>query len=407
MRAPSREFAVHVELGVGTVHAGTAYVTQGRGTVTTAFTYSTGYLRTPGAYALGPDLPLDQRSHAISGLPGALSDTAPDRWGRTLIAKRLRALDRGAERTTRTVSEVDYLLGVSDYTRQGALRYSSNGDAPFLADDHEVPPLIELPALMHAADAISRDDDDHAAVKALLRAGTGSLGGARPKASVRDGDQLLIAKFSHPNDDWDVMAWEKTALDLAETAGIEVPARRLVTIDARHALLLTRFDRAQRRRIPYISAMTLLGADDGEPRDYLEIAEALAEHSSAPSADLRQLWRRAVFSCAVNNTDDHLRNLGFLRSGAGWALSPAFDINPNPDPAAGHATTAGWAPAQSAATYDSLMQNRAEFGLDTRQAEAIANQVIAATANWTEVATRNEVPERQLERFRRSFARLA
>lgn len=160
-------------------------------------------------------------------------------------------------------------------------------------------------------------DESLDAVKELLDAGTGSLGGARPKASVRDGDRLIVAKFSSPRDDWDVIAWEKTVLDLAEIAGLRVPDRKLTRVDGKSVLLLDRFDRtATGGRVPYLSAMTLLTARDGmsDQFDYTDLAETLAEHGSTTiSMDLVELWKRVVFSVAVHNTDDHLRNHGFIR----------------------------------------------------------------------------------------------
>ncbi len=168
----------------------------------------------------------------------------------------------------------------------------------------------------------------------LLDAGSGSLGGARPKASVTYEGKLRLAKFSHPGDEWDIMAWEKTALDLAEKAGIAVPARRLVRLGSSAALVLDRFDRARSMldgpRIPYLSAMSLLGAQDGAQADYAEVAEALADWTCEPEAQLRELFRRVCLSVALHNTDDHLRNLGLIRTRKDWLLSPAFDINIDP-----------------------------------------------------------------------------
>ncbi len=254
--------------------------------------------------------------------------------GRKLIDKRRRALQRQTDQRLPSATDLDYLLGVSDLTRQGNLRFAQD-EGPFLAPGTDVPKLVSLPRLLGAADAVGDRNagDDLAAVKALLDAGSGSLGGARPKASVRgDNGQLLIAKFPHAADDWDVMAWEQTMLDLAGAAGLRVPTSRLTVVGSRTVLLVERFDRdAGDRRRGYISAMTLLGARDGDDRDYDDIAQHLIESGSAVNRDLAELFARVVFSVAVHNTDDHLRNHGLLRAPGGWTLSPVFDINPHPD----------------------------------------------------------------------------
>ncbi len=238
--------------------AGRAFLSSNRGRVTTVFRYDSGYLASKGAFPLDPALPLFKGSHAIQdGLPFAFADSAPDRWGRNLIRKRLQSLAPDGAR--REVTDIDYLLEVSDTTRQGALRFtvaSENSDEKFLAGHADVPKLIELPRLLAACDRFV-GDGDLAAIKELLDAGAGSLGGARPKASVRDGGRLLIAKLSSLRDEWDVIAWEKTALDLAERACITVPGRRLERIAGRSVLLLDRFDRTpDGARIRYLSAMS-------------------------------------------------------------------------------------------------------------------------------------------------------
>jgi len=237
-----------------------------------------------------------------------------------------------------------------------------------------------------------------AAVKELLDAGSGSLGGARPKASVQDGERLLIAKFPHHSDEWDVMAWEKTALDLAERCGIRVPHRQLVDVGGRNVLLLDRFDRRVHGRVGYISAMTLLRASDGDQADYLEVAEALSEHGSNVSEDLAELWRRIAFSLIINNIDDHLRNHGLLRDAAGWRLSPAFDLNPHPDIGISRATTIGFVndaePARAA-----LLESAADFGLDAAVARSAWEEILAATAPWRGVAVGNGITDASCDSF--------
>jgi serine/threonine-protein kinase HipA len=396
----------YVEIAGRTVAAGDAHFNFRRGRLTATFSYERDYIALPGAYAIDPALRLTTGAWPLpQGLPGAFSDAAPDRWGRNLIAKRLRAEAAAESRAAPTLDDRDYLLGVSDETRQGALRFKTDVDDVFQHPAPEVPKLVALPALLHAANSVARDEPDNLdAIKTLLDAGTGSLGGARPKASVRDGERLMIAKFPHHADEWSVIAWEKTALDLAEAAGISVPERRLVGIDGSPVLLLDRFDREGAHRVGYISAMTLLEAQDGQSRDYTEIAEVLPENSSAAVDDLRQLWRRIAFSIAIHNTDDHLRNHGFLRRGSGWRLAPAFDVNPNPDLATQRATTVGGA-TRPADEVNALLVYAESFGLTDIQARIILREVAEAAENWEAVARRNGITQAELARFEPTLSR--
>jgi serine/threonine-protein kinase HipA len=394
---------VAAELDGQTVEVGSAYFSRRNNVLTTAFRYDEKYLARPGAYTIDPSMPLLEGNHTVGGLPGAFADCSPDRWGKNLIAKMSRLKALRDNHTVPSVSEVDYLLGVSDLTRQGALRFRIERDGPYLDPDLTVPKLVELPRLLHAADVVGADADDLAAIKDLLDAGSGSLGGARPKASVRDGDRLLIAKFPHDSDGWDVMAWEKTALDLAERAGIDTPVRRLVPVGSRNVLALDRFDRDGDRRTGYISAMTMVGGRDGVPGDYLEVAETMTEYGSRVSQDLRQLWRRIVFSVAIHNTDDHLRNHGFLRAGpSGWRLSPVFDVNPNPDVGAQRVTGIGGATRRTD-EVDGLMTYAGSFRVAAEDAPKIVREVLDATSGWRQVATDNGISPGGLARFADAF----
>lgn len=397
---------VYVELDGQSGPVGDAYFNLRRGRLTATFSYDRDYLERRDAYAVDPALGLTAGSWPLpNGLPGAFSDAAPDRWGRNLIAKRLRAQAVAERRPPPTLDDRDYLLGVSDETRQGALRFKDDAGDDFQHPAPEVPKLIALPSLLHAANAVAHDEPDNMkAIKILLDAGTGSLGGARPKASVKDGDRLLIAKFPHHADEWSVITWEKTALDLAEEAGITVPRRELVGVEGSSVLLLDRFDRQGSRRVGYLSAMTLLEAQDGQSRDYTEMAEVIPEYGFAVNADLRQLWRRIAFSIAVHNTDDHLRNHGFLRQKSGWALAPAFDLNPNPDLAASRVTSIGGA-SQPSDEVDALLAYSESFGLTNTQARSVLREVVDAVGNWAAVARRNGVSAAEIARFERTLTR--
>lgn len=393
---------VTLSQGRDSIEVGTAYFTWKRNTVSTTFQYSLEYVSRNDAQEIDPQLPLHQGPSYVQGIPGAFQDCSPDRWGRNLIAKKLRQQALTENRTPPSLSDVDFLLGVSDLTRQGALRFQTKQQGPFLAPDLTVPKLVELPSLLHAADSVGQDQDDYAAIKTLLEAGSGSLGGARPKASVRDGEQLLLAKFPHLEDQWNVMAWEKTALDLAEMAGIDVPYRRLEAATGRNVLLLKRFDRRGTKRLGYISAMTMLQGTDGDSHDYTELAEAIPEFSPDAQRDLRQLWRRIAFSIAIHNTDDHLRNHGFLLSKDGWKLSPAFDMNPNPNVSEPRVTGIGGA-HQRADELAGLMSYAEIFDVSKDMSHTILTEVWEATLNWRRVATQNEISGSEQNRFEEAF----
>ena len=382
---------VYVDIDDDTVHAGHLYSHRRRQSESAGFTYADPYLTRPDAYALDPALPLvSGTQHTPLGvrLFRALADTSPDRWGRNLILRAERVRARDARTTARSLSELDLLLGVRDDLRQGALRLRTAAGTTFLAPESSgVPHLIDLPSLLSAADHLAGDDADDDQLMALLRAGS-SLGGARPKAHVLDpSGRLCIAKFpSSASDGWNVMAWEKTALDLAAKAGIEVPESTLVKVADRDVLVVGRFDRAGRRRIGYCSAMTMLEAADGDVRSYIDIAEVVEERSPSPTRHLHQLWRRVAFSVLISNTDDHLRNHGFLHLTAGqWSLSPAFDLNPNPDPGPKYLSTAIDGD-DTAASIALLMRVAPIFRLGPDEARAVLADVVDAHTRWPTVA---------------------
>jgi serine/threonine-protein kinase HipA len=373
------------------------------------FAYDSAYLARPGAYELDPALPLvagQQQTPADRGLFAAFSDCAPDRWGRRLID---RAEEHRIERdggTPRSRGEIDYLLGVRDDLRQGALRFRSPETGAYLADEHTgVPQVVELPKLLHAAERLERDEASETELRELLRGGS-SLGGARPKAHVLgDHGRVAIAKFPSPvHDDWDVMRWEAVALDLARKAGIDVPRSELHVIDGRPVLIVDRFDRDGERRIGYVSAMTMLEAVDGDSGwSYVDIAGVIETLSPAASKDLRELWRRIAFTVLISNTDDHLRNHGFLRaSSAGWSLSPAFDLNPDPRPGVKYLNTAidDGAPE---ARIDTLMRVADLFRIGDAQARDVLGEVVQATTGWREAAAEHGISGTEIDRMVRAF----
>jgi serine/threonine-protein kinase HipA len=320
-----------------------------------------------------------------------------------------RAERRRAEaerRAPRALREIDYLLMVDDEARQGALRFALGEGAPFLAeyDKTRIPPLIELPRLLAAADHVTGDKDSDEDLRLLLAPGS-SLGGARPKASVRDkGGRLCIAKFPKGDDEVNVVAWEALALTLAGKARLETRSWRLEEAAGRPVLLLRRFDRDGGGRIPFLSGMSMLGAQDNEQRSYLEFADALRRCGAAPKEDMRALWRRIVFSILISNTDDHLRNHGFLYAGQqGWRLSPAYDMNPVPTDIKPRVLATAVTLDDSTASLDLAFEVAEYFGLTVEEARRIAAEVAAATAAWRKEAGKLGLSRSEIERMASAF----
>lgn len=380
---------------------------QGRSESAT-FVYLPDYLARQDAYELDPSLPLREgQQHTAVGqaLFGAFTDCAPDSWGRRLVRRAEQHQAQEDERSPRGLAEIDYLLGARDDLRQGALRFQDAQDDTYLAaSDHGVPHLLNLPRLLHAAEELERDQATAEDLRLLLE-GASSLGGARPKAHVLDtAERLSIAKFPSPTADrWDVIPWEEVALTLAQQAGITVPEHQLHEIAGRPVLAVRRFDREPGRRLGYVSAMTMLGARDGEQGSYLEIAETIEEHSPHAAADLRELWRRIVFNVLISNTDDHLRNHGFLRtSTAGWSLSPAFDLNPNPEGEIKRLSTA-IDEGSTNASIETAIEVAELFGVGEQEAREIVGEVATATDSWRDVAQDSGLGQVEIERMEPAF----
>ena len=350
----------------------------------------------PGPYHTGKD----------RALFSAIGDSAPDRWGRTLLARRERMQAKAEGRAPRSLLEIDFLLGLSDATRQGALRFKREEDGPFLAQGgHDVPPFVELGRLMAASERVAGETETPEDLHLLLAPGS-SLLGSRPKASVigRAGE-LMIAKFNRPDDDYDVGRWEGVAMGLAERAGLDVASWDLEVLSGRSVLLMRRFDRAGVVRTPFLSALSMLEALDGEHRSYMEIADALRIHSASATNDLRELWRRVVFTILISNTDDHLRNHGFLYAGTdGWRLSPAYDLNPVPtDISPRILSTAVTEGEDRSASMDLAFAAADHFGLNSTQARQIAREVGDAVTNWRETATRLGAKSQECDRMASAF----
>lgn len=286
--------------------------------------------------ALDPELPLTPGRHYTNkDIFGIFADATPDRWGRTLMNRREKLLALKEERITRKLNSSDYLLGVYDKTRQGALRFKLNENEDFLSnnDEQPTPPWTNLRTLENASREFEKNENpkDDKWLKELLQPGS-SLGGVRPKATVKDTeDNLWIAKFPSKNDTYDIGKWEKIASDLAKLCGLNVPETKIEKFsNLGSTFLVKRFDREKNKRIHFASAMTLLNQTDGTKEiSYIDIISLIKTISPCPNKDLKELWKRIVFNMAIRNTDDHLRNHGFLLTKKGWKLSPLYDVNPN------------------------------------------------------------------------------
>lgn len=375
-----------------------------------SFEYDKKWLDHPERFALEPALKLTQGSfHTGDGLSlfGGFGDSAPDRWGRMLMRRYEAAKAKAQHRHPTTLFEMDYLLGVNDETRQGALRFSSKPIDPIFLSPKEkasLPPLVDLPKLLSATERLISDHESAEDIKLLLAPGS-SLGGARPKASIRDVDgSLAIAKFPRMEDEFNIVVWEAIMLDLASKAGIRVPRHRLETILGKPVLIITRFDRNAGHRIPFLSAMSMLGAHDNEQHSYLEMVYALAQNGASPEEDMKELWRRIVFTIMVSNTDDHLRNHGFIYERyKGWRLSPAYDINPTPLEVAPHILTTAIDFNDNTASLDTAMRVAKEFRLKKEEALLVIKEVASSVKQWRKVALTFGLSKQECDRMSSAF----
>ena len=385
------DFEVHLSLEGQTRQIGRARCNRTRGKETVLFEYADGWLRDADCFALEPALPLTRGGFAPPAgqtIHGTLGDSAPDTWGRRLMQRAERRQAEREGRAVRTLMESDYLLGVADETRLGALRFRRTGEEDFLAPPRSgVPALVELGRLLQITERILRDEETDEDLQLIFAPGS-SLGGARPKASVIDQHgSLAIAKFPKETDDYSIETWEEIALRLADKAGIVTPGHELIQVAGKAVLLSRRFDRVGGRRIPFLSAMAMLGAKDGEGGGYPEMVDALGSHGARATQDAHALYRRVAFNVLVSNVDDHLRNHGFLRLGkAGWTLSPAYDLNPVPPDLKARILTTNIDLADSTCSVDLLEAASEYFALSLPKARAIIKEVAVATATWRNVA---------------------
>lgn len=388
-----------------------------RGKEIFSFEYHPNWLETKPAQILDPDLQLYQGKQFLSAATksnfGVFLDSSPDRWGRVLMRRREAALARSEGRAENNLHETDYLLGVFDGHRMGGLRFKLYPGAEYLSNDSKLasPPWTSIRELEQISlrledDDVARDPDYLNWLNMLVAPGS-SLGGARPKASILDHNkELWIAKFPSKNDDSDIGGWEMVVHTLAIKAGVQMAeglAQKFSSIN--HTFLTKRFDRnPDGSRIHYASAMTLLGYTDGQDFmdgiSYLELAEFITNHSASVQEDLEQLWRRIVFSICVSNVDDHLRNHGFILTGTGWRLSPAYDINPVET---GTGLKLNISENDNALDLNLAMEVIPFFRLKKQNAYLIIEEVKKAVAGWRAIATKLGISNQQIESKAKAF----
>lgn len=367
-----------------------------------SFEYAREWLNRDGAFAIDPtSLQLRPGPQHSPSLFGAMLDCGPDRWGRMLIERAVRknVLARKPYR------DIDYVLALDDSSRLGALRFRESDKEPFLAPSTgKLPPLVRLQALLNAADAIHSDAETPADLKFLLGAGS-PLGGARPKSAVALPDgRLALAKFPKPDDTRDIAAGEVLGLTLAAKAGIRVVAHRLVSIGKHSVAVITRFDRAGTQRIPFVSAASLLGLPPDNPGAYTLVADAIRQFGHDVAGDLRELWRRLIFSLLASNYDDHLRNHGFLMQELGrWSLSPAYDINPVPEVDRARVNKMPMSEEGEEPSIEGAIALAPRFGLKATDVKTILRDVVNTTTAWKKTGTKLRLKTSTLAAYESAF----
>jgi serine/threonine-protein kinase HipA len=385
---------------------------QAKGKKAFSFEYDAGWIRSKAQHLLDPDIAWFTGPQYPNGKEnfGVFMDSMPDTWGRTLMKRRAAQLAKEAGRPAPVLYDIDFLLGVYDETRMGALRFKLDIDGPFLDDNQGMPapPWTSIRELQHGAQVLESDKDGKEVKKwlAILMAPGSSLGGARPKANITDEHgHLWIAKFPSKGDTIDKGAWEYLAYKLALQCGVVMPEAKIEKVAGKfHTFFTKRFDRQLHERIHFASAMTMTGQNEdtikNNPPSYLDLAEFIQYNGAQNTQDLKQLWRRIVFYMAVSNTDDHLRNHGFILTDQGWILSPAFDINPSADKEGlalnidTHNNVLDFELAKSVGEY---------FQLSDTEMNTIITEVKMAVSGWGNIAREIGISRAEQELMRAAF----
>ena len=393
---------------------GILYVDYAKGKENFSFEYDEEWLNSnKSALAIDPDLAMyNGRQFVPLGktLFGIFADSSPDRWGRVLMKRReiINARKEGVKPCE--LQESDFLLGVYDSARIGALRFKLDEAGPFISLDNDMatPPWTSLRSLEEASRAFEKDENalDEKWIKQLIGPGS-SLGGARPKATVQDVDgSLWIAKFPSKHDEINSGAWEMVTHDLAVFCGLNVPEAKLEHFSKLGStFLVKRFDREGKRRIHFASAMTMLGKVDGASANdgsgYLDIASFIKANGESPKKDLQELWSRIVFNMAVSNTDDHLRNHGFLLSESGWRLSPMYDTNPVPY---GDTLSLNVSETDNSISIDLALENAEYYGLSNEEASRISHKILSTVKDkWESLALKYGISRSEIKYMKPAF----
>lgn len=377
-----------------------------------SFEYDKQWLKSGNQFLLDPDIQLYSGQQFPNGKEnfGVFLDSMPDTWGRTLMKRRVAQQAKENNEKAATLYDIDYLLGVYDESRMGALRFKKKLDEPFLDNNNETPtpPWSSVRELQQAANSFENDDNNEEAKKwlAILMAPGSSLGGARPKANILDENkELWIAKFPSKNDTIDKAAWEYLAYLLATKAGINMAPCRIEKIAGNYNTFFTkRFDRKKGERIHFASAMTMTGNNEDTIRDntasYLDLAEFISNYGANVEENLHQLWRRIIFNIAISNTDDHLRNHGFILTDEGWILSPAYDINPSIDK---DGLALNIDTNNNALDFELAKEVGEYFRLDVEKMNIIINEILESVSQWKEIATKIGIPRSEQELMEKAF----
>lgn len=404
-----KKVLVYISLSNENYFVGTLWSHFNRGRETSDFEYSKDWLKNPKAFSLEPALFLGagkQVNPRQTPLFGSFGDSAPDTWGRILMRRYEAQIAKDENRSPRTLNEIDYLLYVNDYARQGALRFRTedNNDFLFPGNLKSIPPLVNLTKLLAATEKVVDFEERNSDLQLLLAPGS-SLGGARPKASVIDKDgNLCIAKFPKKDDYTNNVLWEAVALTLAKNCGLNVQEWSLHKAGKKNVIVLKRFDRNGTTRIPFLSAMSMLNAidNDSQTHSYLDIADAIRQNGAVPKEDLKELWKRIVFSILISNTDDHLRNHSFLYvNEAGWKLSPLYDVNPSCDNK--NVLSTYITETDNSQSLDLALEVCEYFGTSMEAAKTIISDMKNKIKNWKTVAKQFGLSKSEIDKMEVAF----
>lgn len=411
----SKDISVYLDLQQVPILIGILHCEVVRGKEVFSFELDSDWLKSENFRQLDPDLGRFGGSQYLKEEKinfGVFLDSSPDRWGRMLIKRRETLSARAENRPIKTLFESDFLLGVYDGNRMGALRFRTDSNGPFLDDSVALaaPPWTSIRNLEYAS--LQLENENITATEAgkwlnMLLAPGSSLGGARPKANVKDEvGNLWIAKFPSKNDEKDMGAWELLANRLAKQCDIQVPECQAKSfLSQKHTFLSKRFDRTQNgQRIHFTSAMTMLGLQDGDDfstgASYLMLAEFLLSNGANVDADLRELWRRIVFNIAISNCDDHLRNHGFLLTSKGWVLSPSFDLNPDEY---GNGLKLNISEDDNSLDFDLALEVAPYFRLSDAEAKSVMKSIKEKVSRWRNVACMIGIPKSEQEMCSAAF----